>query len=372
MKELNEYEISGSVRELMTRASYLDDGDEKIMTLEEAVRIADTGNDLKLQYNAREELVEAAFWGGEADKALVAYSWCLAQFDKNPEAFSEWMLLWRYKWIVNIIIDFPQIPREQIFGMLDEMERRYLQAGYGLRVVYYYRYRINKFFGYRDEALRHYQYAQTLGRDLLSDCPACEIDERVSYQIYCGANDLALRIAEPLVNGSKSCRSVPQRTFATLLIPLVRLGRWEEAYDYHQRGYQMITSKVSLLTYVSDHLLFAALYGDFEKVTQILERHFRWTIKNTNVHDRYLFYRAAWVSLELMLDSGRTTIKLRMPDSFPLYQYSQNHHYEVSRLKEMFESRARELAEKFDKRNGTDHFATELSGMLALKELKRP
>ena len=162
MRELNEYEIAGSVRELMNRAARLEDGDEKIMTLEEAVRIADTGNDIQLQYNAREELVEAAFWGGEADKALVAYSWCLAQFDKNPEQFSEWVLLWRYKWIVNIIIDFPQIPREQIYKMLDEMERRYLQAGYGLRVVYYYRYRINKFFGYRDEALRHYQYAQTV------------------------------------------------------------------------------------------------------------------------------------------------------------------------------------------------------------------
>jgi hypothetical protein len=133
----------------------------------------------------------------------------------------------------------------------------------------------------------------------------------------------------------------------------------------------MITSKVSLLTYVSDHLLFAALSGDFQKVSQLLERHFRWTIKNTNVHDRYLFYRAAWVSLEMMLDSGRTTIKLRMPDSFPLYQYSQNHHYEVSRLKEFFESRGRDLAEKFDRRNGTAQFAIELAETLALRELKR-
>jgi tetratricopeptide (TPR) repeat protein len=281
------------------------------------------------------------------------------------------LLLWRYKWIVNVIIDFPQISKEQIYTMLDEMERRYLRAGYGLRVVYYYRYRINKFFGYKDEALRHFQYAQTLGRDLLSDCPACEIDERVSYQIYCGENDAALRLAEPLVNGSKTCRSVPQRTFASLLIPLVQLGRWEEAYDYHRRGYIMIGSRVSLLSYLNHHLLFLALYGDFEKATQILERYFRWTHENTNVHDRYLFYRAAWVFLELMLESGRETIKLRMSDSFPLYQYSQNHHYEVSRLKEWFESRTREIVGKFDKRNGTDQFAIELAETLALKELKR-
>jgi hypothetical protein len=371
MKEINEYEIDGSVRELIRRASYLGDGEEKIMTLEEAVRIADTGHDIKLQYSAREELIEATFWGGEVDKSLVAYSWCLAQFDNYPELFSEWVLLWRYKWIVNIIVDFPQIPKEQIYEMLDDMERRYLKAGYGLRVVYYYRYRVNKFFGFKDEAINHYQYAQTLGRDLLSDCPACETDEQVSYQIYCGANEAALRIAEPILAGRKTCRSVPQRTFANLLTPMVHLARWEEAYDFHLRGYSMLSNKVSLLSYLSEHLLFIALYGDFEKATQILEKHFHWSKKNTNVHDRYLFYRAAWVFLELMIDSGRDTIRLRMPESFPLYNESQSHHYATSRLKEWFESRTREIAGRFDKRNGSEHFAIELAETLALKELKR-
>lgn len=369
MKEINDYDIAASVRELMVRASYLGDGEEKIMTLEEAVRIADTGHDIKLQYNAREEYLEAAFWGGEADKALVAYSWCLAQFDRNPEAFSEWNLLWRYKWIVNIIIDFPQIPKEQIYQMLDEMERRYLQAGYGLRVVYYYRYRTEKFFGLKEKALNHFRHAQTLTRDLLSDCPACETDEQVSYQIYCGANEVALRIAEPILEGRKTCRSVPQRTFANLLIPMVQLGRWEEAYDLHQRGYIMIAGKVNLLSYLSEHLLFTGLYGDFEKGTQILDKHFNWSNKNTNVHDRFLFYRAAWVFLELMIDSGRETIKLRLPESFPLKNESQS--YETSELKNWFESRTREIAEKFDRRNGSDQFAIEIAETLALKKLKR-
>jgi tetratricopeptide (TPR) repeat protein len=371
MTEHNEDEIEQSARELMRKAMYLDDGDEKIMLLEEAILIADRGQDIRLQYQAREDYLEAAFWGGETEKALVAYSWCLAQFDKNPEKFSEWLLLWRYKWIVNVIVDFPQITKEQIYEMLDEMERRYLQAGYGLRVVYYYRYRVEKFFGNRDEALKHFHRAQELPRDGLSDCAACEIDERVTFQTYCDENELALRSAEPILSGVQKCRSVPQRTLAGILLPLVRLGRWAEARDYHTRGYAMISNKPLYLDHVSDHLLFLALDGDFEKGTQLLEKHFPWTTKGKNVYNHYTFYRAAWLLLELMSDSGIDNVEVRLPESFPLSQESQSHLYRTSQLKEWFWNRARVIGEKFDRRSGTDYFARELAETLTLKELKR-
>jgi hypothetical protein len=47
------------------------------------------------------------------------------------------------------------------------------------------------------------------------------------------------------------------------------------------------------------------------------------------------------------------------------------HHYKIPQMKEWFESRAQEIGEKFDKRNGTDQFARELADTPALKELKR-
>lgn len=369
MKEINDTDIAENVRALVNQASYLDDGEEKIMTLEEAVRIADTSYDVRLQYRTREAFIEAAFWGGEPDKALVAYSWCLAKFDRNPEAFAEWNLLWRYKWIVNIIIDFPQIPKEQIYQMLDDMERRYVQAGYGLRVVTYYRYRTERFFGFKDKALSYYERAETMPRDLLSDCPACETDEKVTYQIYRGASEVALRVAEPIIDGRKVCRSVPHRTFANLLIPLVKLGRWDEAYDLHLRGYHLMAGKVAMLPYLCEHLHFVGLYGDFEKGAQILESHFDWSNKNTNIHDRYLFYRAAWAFLDLMIDSGREMSTLRLPESFPMK--SENNVYQVAELKDWFEKRTREIGERFDRRNGSNHFANEQIEKLALKDLKR-
>src|SRR4028118_2006681 len=73
------------VRELFFQSYYLEDGDSKIMLLEEAVRLADICGDFALQYDARDYLINAATFGGAPEKALVAYSWCLAQYDAGRE-----------------------------------------------------------------------------------------------------------------------------------------------------------------------------------------------------------------------------------------------------------------------------------------------
>ena len=356
------------VKELIRRAAYLSDSNEKIMMLEEAVRLADISNNVKLQYDARDTFIEAAYFGGLPEKALVAYAWCLAQYDRDPAYAREWPLLWRYKWMVNIITDFPQISKEQIYEMLDDMERRFRASGYGLRAVYRYRYRTERAFGNRDEAIRLYEIAEQTTRDDLSDCNACEIDERVNFNLYIGNDELALRLAEPLLEGRQTCRSVPQRTFSRLLVPLLRLGRREEAWDFHLRSYYRLERDKSLLDYLSDHFLFLSLYGELEEAARILEKHFHWTEEVTNVYERFVFYRAAWLFLETAMEAGQEELELGLPRSFPLYDSSR--FYNAALLKEWFEERARALAAKFDARNGTDHFTKRLLDMKAVKELQ--
>lgn len=362
-------EAEKTVRQMTERAGLLPDGGEKIALCEEAVRFADESRDLHAQYLAREELVNAALWGGVPEKSLVAYSWCLAQFDKHPGEFDEWRLLWRYKWIVNSICDFPQVPKEQIYAMLDEMERRYLKGGYGLRAVYVYRQQVEKFWGNHKEAIKHYRHSRQLPDDDVSDCRACDTDGQVSFQLYLGEYERAVDLALPLVEGWRVCRSVPQRTFSRLLVPLlIRLDRRAEAWDYHMRGYAMIsTHDVSLLEYASDHLIFLALYGDLDKAATLFEKHYPWSEKNTNVFDRLTFYRAAWLFLEVAADAGRDTLRLHLPDTFSLYDAGGS--YGTARLKEWFEARARETAKRFDARNGNDHVTKETEALLALREI---
>lgn len=357
------------VKELLRRALDLPDGDEKIMMLEDAVRLADTTGDVKLQYEAREDYMEAAYFGGVPEKSLVAYAWCLAQYDRTPDWFWEWKILWRYKWIVNVICDFPQIPKAQIYEMLDDMERRFRASGHGLRAVYRYRYRTEKFFGNREKAISFYHTAEQARKDDLSDCHACETDERVSFNLYTGNDERALREAESLLSGREKCRSVPQRTYAKLLIPLLRMGRADEAWKYHMRGYQMIASQRSMLDYLCEHLLFLALYGDLKGAARLLEKHFHWTLENTNVFERFMFYRAAWFFLERTEEAGRTVLELRMPRAFPLYNRC-GYFYDTPELKEWFAAGARAIAVKFDARNGTPFFTEQLLDMESIKKLQ--
>lgn len=369
MSWLYESEAEKAVRRMIERAAGLPEGGEKIALCEEAVRFADGSRDLRAQYRAREELVQAALWGGVPEKCLVAYTWCLAQFDAHPGEFDVWRLLWRYKWIVSSICDFPQISKEQIRAMLDEMERRYLNAGYGLRPVYLYRYHAEKFWGNRGAAIKLFRRSRQLPDDDVSDCRACDTDAQVSFQLYLGEYESAANLALPLVEGWRVCRTVPQRTFARQLVPLlVHLGRREEAWDYHLRGYALFTPHdASMLEYASDHLIFLALYGDLDRAATLFERHYPWSEKNTNVFDRLAFYRAAWLFLEVASDAGREVQRVRLPESFPLYDAGGS--YDTLRLKEWFEARARETAKRFDARNENDHVTKETEALLALREL---
>ena len=70
-------------RELMDEARCLPNTPTRVAMLEEAVREADLCNDAQLGFEARTELVEAATFSGLREKAMVAYSWCLAHYDRN-------------------------------------------------------------------------------------------------------------------------------------------------------------------------------------------------------------------------------------------------------------------------------------------------
>ncbi|HEY9282663.1 MAG TPA: hypothetical protein VIP46_04325 [Pyrinomonadaceae bacterium] len=368
------YEPGGreTVERLLAEAlESIKDGPEKIAVLEEAVRHADAAGDLKLQYAAREDLVEAAYFGGAPDKAVVAYTWCLAQFDRHPGEFDEWRLLWRYKWMVNVIPDFPQIPREQIHGMIEDMERRFRRGGYGLRSVHQYRYRVARFMGERDEAIRQYRRSQAESPDDVSDCQACRIDEQSSFHVYTGDDARALEIAQSLVSFRHFCRTVPERTFARLLLPLLRLRRAEEAADFHRRGYRLseVRSHGSI-EYVSDHVVYLALSGDPLGAARMAAKHYRWSEENHNPHERFIFYRAAWLALDLLAGRGLTEVALRLPPTFPLCEESCL--YETARLRDWFSARALEIARRFDARNGNDHFTRELADLDALKRSAEP
>lgn len=358
-----------AVQNLIKQSLDRDEGDEQISLSEQAVRLADLGGDLEIQYYAREVFVRACIVGGAPEKALVAFAWLLAQFDNNPGRFNQWAILWKYKWINSVVCEFPQVPKSRIYAMLDDLERRSLKAGYGLRAVNNLRYRAERFWDNKEQAGAYFRKLTELSSDDLNDCAACEINERVGFAIYCGNDEQALNLAVPILNDSKKCGSVPHRTYANLLLPLIRLGRPDDALRLHLKGYRLIRNNKVFLAKIADHMICLALTENLREAVVLFENHYRWTDQSRDAFGCFQFFRASWLLFEVMAER-QESIVLNMPHSAPLYVAGGD--YDLVRLATWFKQAAEALAGRFDERNETDFFARTLVETAALKERRIP
>lgn len=357
------------VRTLISQSHLLEEGDSKIMLLEEAVRLADICGDFTLRHSARTLLINAATFGGAPEKALVAYSWCLAQYDGGREQeMDEWMLLWMYKWIMSNITSFPQIGKAQIEEMLDDMAARYERAGYSLRPNYMLRNRIYKFWD-EAKAEEFFRKAQETYRDSASDCAACELDDAVSFALRQKDDAEAARLAVPIIEGRLRCGSIPKITFANLLLPLLRLGRLDEALSLHLQGYRLVArAGRGYVSSVAAHIAFLAVTGNSDRAVRIFEKHLADASTLADLASKFDYYVAAWFLLDELRE--RETLKLRLPR--PLEIYDESGTYQTSRLAGWFLRQSQTLAARFDARNESDYYTSRIRETAALKQLRLP
>lgn len=354
--------------ELLEESLRLDDGDERIAVCEDAVREADLSGDLQTRYRAREHCLRAHVFGGAPEKGLVGFSWLLAQFDGNPGEFSEWGILWKYKWILSLICDFPQIPKARIYEMLGDFETRALRAGYGLHAVYHYRYRTEKFWDDKESAREYFQKMIELSPDELSNCSACLKDEMVSSAIYFNDDARAVELAQPLLDGENKCASVPHRTYADLLLPMVRLGRQQEGLHYHRAGYRLVANSRGFFDRVAQHLIFLTLTENFERACALFEKHYPWTEHNWDSLHLFHFFRASWFLFYVVSEKGAVS-HVGSLRSFGIYH---DLDYQAFCLASKFKEQAEDLAKQFDLRNETDFFSRTLRETPALQKWCAP
>ena len=367
--------MSGDWREqaqtLWERADGLEPGEGKVRLLEEAVRLADAHADTGMGYMLRDALIDAATFGGFPDKALVAFAWCRGQQKKDPKRFDPEGMLWKQKWVVGRIKEFPHITRKQIADALDDMEQCFTLADAGRRSVLKLRYSAAREMGDDAEAERLWAAWLETPRDHLTDCRACELDDELDHHVDKGEWAQALRKAKPILEGRQGCAEIPHLTFGTLLYPLFKLGELEQAREYHRRGYPMVAKNREFLTTVGEHMEFLSLTDNLSRGLTLLEKHLGWALDHPSYRDRFTFYASAAFLLERILAEGeRDTVSLRLTKAFP--EYRADCGYEVKALHAWVHGQARDIAARFDKRNGTDRFARLLARNQVLAAEARP
>jgi hypothetical protein len=243
---------------------------------EELVALAEQAGDAELVRLSLFNLIDAYEFSTERGKLIVPFARLLQEWDRDPSGFDRWdvqSLHWRFKWVSSGMLDLPDIPLSSIRQWLQEMGRRYAVAGYSPRAVHQAEYCLAHETGDDEAADRALAAWTAAERDQMSDCHACELNEQGGYWARHGDDEKALSTWAPVLAGDHVCAEEPHRVLAEALVPLVRLGRLDEARTYHLRGYRMAKGNESLLRSIGHHLEFCALTGNEARGLEILAEH---------------------------------------------------------------------------------------------------
>ena len=197
-------------------------------------------------------------------------------------------------------------------------------------------------------------------RDRMSNCHACEAATQGRWESSHGRDELALERWQPVLGGQLSCAEEPHRVLAYSLLPLLRLGRPDDARSNHLRGYRMARGNESLLPTIARHIEFCALTGNEARGLEILAEHARHLGLGGNPGSTLSFLEAAVLLLDRLLVRGLGDQATSGP---------QGRSWTVDSLRAHCEELRRDLVTRFDQRNGTDVVSRESADRLAQQPL---
>jgi tetratricopeptide (TPR) repeat protein len=337
----------------LDRIRELPDGRGQAVAHDELIRAADAQGDPELRFLVRLSAVEAYVDAGEHANALAPFAWCLAVFDRGeapPRATHT--LLWSYKWIVGALPSFPEVPLAHTRAALDDMERRYLLHGHSLNPVHQYREALERHLGDRAAADEQFRLWQAAPRGSLSDCAGCEPDDIVDHLTWVGRIEDAVELGDRALAGELRCHAQPHGLLATMMEPYLRAGRGVEAARAHRRAYRAHRTRPAMLARYADHLRFCVLSGNPARGLEILERHLPELDAPPNPAAEMHFCAAA----AALLEGVDEAMQLRRGDA----------DITAGALRSELVGRARDIAARFDERNGTTAQSERIAEVLAL------
>lgn len=349
---------------LIDQAEELPPGPTKIALLEQAVRIADISGDMEWQFCARQSLIGGAFLSGDADKLLVALTWCLAKDDQYHDPDNRDLLLWQCKHALSYIAGFPDISRAQIDQIRTDIVGRYQQHGASLRPIWQFACSNALAMGDFDAAHEFHARIAREPQDWFSEGPQWELCFEVEYLLDTEQIDQALTKVQPVLDDRVPSDETYHWHAVALLPHLIRRGDLEQARACHLRAYPRIRHNAKYTAHIGVHMVFLATTGNFSKVATLLESHLEWALAERVPELQMMFYRGAWYAMLELAKNGRDQLSLQLPHSFELAPAPQD----TRTLATWFEARTRELTARFDSRNGNDHQSRMLDATMELAE----
>ncbi|BFU48043.1 tetratricopeptide repeat protein [Krasilnikovia sp. MM14-A1004] len=352
--------------DLLDEAHNMPFGAAQIALFEQVVPHADASGDRGLAFAARLKATQAYVYGGEPAKSFVTFSWCLSDYDRDPQPYHkkyQHTLLWYFKDMVVALTRFPEIPLSRTYAVLDDMERRYRERGASLQAVHKHRYLVATHVGDESAADQWYERWGTTPRDKLSDCAGCDPTDQVRYLSGRGRHEDAVALAESVLAGELDCSEQPQKILTALLPSYVATGRLETAAEAHRRAYRLMRSNLADLGQIGDHIFLCARSGNEHRGLEILQRHIDWLDRAPSPAEGMRFAAAGALLLRRLgaLGHGDAAVRRQAHGELP-----------AARLAEVLARHATEVAAKLDARNGTTAQSTRIAAVLGAEPFAEP
>ncbi|MGA3486405.1 tetratricopeptide repeat protein [Micromonosporaceae bacterium DT55] len=356
------------LRRMLHEVESMPYGAGQMAAAEQLIRRADAAGEGEEAFAARMLATQAYVYGGEPAKSFVTFSWCLADFDRNPQPYHKRFahtLLWHFKYMVHALLNFPEVPLERAYGVLDDMERRYRDAGHSLQAVYKMRHRVARHIGDDDAARKWYELWITTPRDDLSDCAGCDPSAQAGYLADLGRDEEAIALAEPVLAGRLTCVEQPQAMLTALLLPYLRTGRGDAAREAHRTAYRRVRANLADLGDIGEHVDFCARTGNEARGLEIVERHLDWLDRAPSPAAAMQFAEGAGLLLRRLTAAGRgdLTLHRRAGADRPAGEVT------VAALADELSDLATGLAARFDARNGTSAQSERVAAQLSAEPI---
>ncbi len=345
----------------------MEHGKARMAGIRAAIEAADEHKDISYQIYFRTQFCEeSTFYGDDLDM-VVMFPEILSLADRNPDAPTTQFnsgyrnsydhVLWIYKWLLEDCESFYQISMEDCQRFFEDYKRRCIAFGYNLRPYYEYIY---SFYDCMDDPRSDEAFAEfyRLPRDGNCNCKACERNLEIEYYLKRDNLEKAKELSKEIENYSLIC-SAKEKNRAWL-----RLKKHFLHYYLRHEDYGKFVEYSRLLErYMNgerefecwDDFLKGYACVDIGKALKIYKKCWKDWMEERCPADIYENNKSACIFFrELKKVRKGNFIKISFDTDFPLYQ--ENGKYRIEDLYQFHWKRAKEVAEKFDARNGTNSY----------------
>ncbi len=355
------------IDELVLKAADLPEGPAKVAIFEEAVALADLHQDIPLAYDTRMEMLWPAYHASRQDLLLVHFAWCLAKLDDDPDLDNH-DALWAYRWVLDSMAGFPEIPRPQIEAAIADMVRRYEAVGASLRPCYHLHRRVYLDLGDRVAAHTSHKKIARTKRDWLSDDLETEKAFAVFYAVLQEENAKALKLGEKFLSDPQITTHFRGLIMSELILPACREGLWERAAEYQRISLPLLKRERQGAGNFADHTEYLAIVGNLASAVKVFEGHLESAATEPNRIMRLDYFRAGSFLCGRLLAAGKSKVKFRVPDALAI-PGAEAGRIGCETFKVWLDARLADLVERLDTRNGTTFYAEEFAKLNESVEL---